>query len=103
MTTFVDLYFGIGLTVDRDEIQAAIEEDLGAQVDVVGAGTGAAGSNLDLGISEDVDLALATLARTLTRLGVPEDALVAISDPAEKVTLAELRQRWPASRDIGRR
>jgi hypothetical protein len=44
MTTFVDLYFPPRLAIDRDEIETAIESDIGAWAAVVGAGTGYSGS-----------------------------------------------------------
>jgi len=56
MTTFVDLYFPPELPVERDEVQAAIEADLGSVVQVVGAGVGEAGSNLDLEIVGQVGI-----------------------------------------------
>ena len=97
--TFVDLYFPPNLHDDRDEIQSAIEADLGPVVDVVGGGLAETGSNLDLEISwaADVGLVLQALVGTLTRLRVPDETIVAISEPAEKVSLAELRRRsWPS-------
>jgi ABC-type molybdate transport system permease subunit len=95
MTTFVDLYFPPNMPVGRDEIQAAIEEELGSVVEVVGAGTGETGSNLDLEVVEPVDMPplLAALAVTFARLGLPGETLVAVSEPPERVTLVELRRR----------
>jgi hypothetical protein len=92
---FVDLYFPPGLDFDRDEIQQAIEAALGADVEVVGAGVGREGSNLDLALSEEVDrtVALQAIERTLTRLGIPDATLIQISDADERITLRQLRSR----------
>jgi hypothetical protein len=96
MTTFVDLYFPPNLPIERDQIQLAIEGDLGTTAEVVGAGSGAAGSNLDLEISETANLRslLTALAVTLTRLGVPDETLIQVSEPPGKIALSELRSRY---------
>jgi hypothetical protein len=95
MTTFVDLYFPPNLPIERDEVETAIEADLGAWVEVVGAGVGASGSNLDLALQPGCDLGvfLPKFVATLTRLGVPAETMVAISEPLERVTLRELSRR----------
>ena len=93
---YLDLYFPPNLPLDREEIQAAIETDVGPVVTVVGAGLNNRGSNLDLEVSwvTEIDLVLRAVATTLAQLRVPDETLVAISDPPEKVELGELRKRY---------
>ena len=80
MPYFIDLYFPPGLEVDRDEI----EEELGELdgIDVVGAGSGEEGSNLDLEISTEVspDDAVRQVTETLERLGVAAGARMKVSN-----------------------
>lgn len=91
MTTFVDLYFPLGLEVDRDEVQEAIERDLGGAVEVVGSGTGTSGSNLDLEVREGTgDQIVTRLAGTLRRLGVSAATKIVVSDPPATVMLADV-------------
>lgn len=92
---FVDLYFPRELQLDRDEIQERLEAVLEGRGEVVGAGTGPAGTNLDLEIADATDgaAALAAIIETLASIGVPSDTVVAVSDPPSRRTLAELTAR----------
>ncbi|XVU21483.1 hypothetical protein ACQPZJ_29945 [Actinoplanes sp. CA-054009] len=66
----IDLYFPPGLPVDRDEIEEELSEVDGFEV--VGAGSGESGSNLDLevAVGKPVDEALRQVREVLGRLGV---------------------------------
>jgi hypothetical protein len=90
MTTFVDLYFPLGLEMDRDEIQDAIEREMDEAVEVVGAGVGTTGSHIDLEVRGSIDQVVNRLAGTLRRLGVPESTRIVVSDPGTTLTLADV-------------
>ncbi|GID64219.1 hypothetical protein Acy02nite_21000 [Actinoplanes cyaneus] len=80
MPYFVDVYFPPGLPVDRDEIEDELSELDGFEV--VGAGTGESGSNLDLEVSSDLaaDDAVRQVTEVLERLGVAAGARINVSD-----------------------
>ncbi|MEU4560506.1 hypothetical protein AB0F72_19180 [Actinoplanes sp. NPDC023936] len=80
MPYFVDVYFPPGLPVDRDEIEDELSELDGFEV--VGAGTGESGSNLDLEVSSDLaaDDAVRQVTEILERLGVAAGARINVSD-----------------------
>lgn len=96
---FVDLYFPPGLLLDRDEIHEAIEASPQGDAEVVGAGTGVSGSNLDLELMPTIDLihALRQLEEVLSRLRVPDGTLIVTSEPVERISLADLRLRLARS------
>jgi len=87
---FIDIYFPPGLTIDRDEIQVELERQLGSRGEVVGAGTGEAGSNLDLEIFDVADrtAVLDLITSALADLGVPPETIIATSDTGEKLALS---------------
>ncbi|MFF0373741.1 hypothetical protein [Actinoplanes missouriensis] len=80
MPYFVDVYFPPGLPVDRDEIEDELSELDGFEV--VGAGTGESGSNLDLEVSSDLASgdAVRQVTEILERLGVAPGARINVSD-----------------------
>lgn len=90
---YIDLYFPLGLLVDRDEIQEALETSLSGVIAVVGAGSGTAGSNLDLEVlpGADRDNTLRMITDVLITLGVPGETVVALSDTGQRKTLVDLR------------
>lgn len=77
---FVDVYFPPGLPIDRDEIEDELSEIAG--LEVVGAGAGETGSNLDLEISSGVsaDDALQQVSEVLERLGVAGGVRISVSE-----------------------
>ncbi|MEU8241050.1 hypothetical protein AB0C07_22630 [Actinoplanes missouriensis] len=80
MPYVVDVYFPPGLPVDRDEIEDELSELDGFEV--VGAGTGESGSNLDLEVSSDLAAgdAVRQVTEILERLGVADRARINVSD-----------------------
>jgi hypothetical protein len=79
MSYFVDVYFPPGLSIDRDEIEEELIELDGFEV--VGAGSGETGSNIDLEVSSEVsaDEAIRQVTDVLERLGVAAGARINMS------------------------
>ncbi|WP_327092547.1 hypothetical protein OIE66_18505 [Nonomuraea sp. NBC_01738] len=74
---FVEIVF-VGLQIDRDEVEEALEIAFGDDGEVTGAGSGMGQCHLDLEIEEraDRDEALRRLERVLAELGASESAQV---------------------------
>ena len=72
------IYFPPGLEIDRDTVEAALEDALGEAGEVTGAGSGVKGANLDLHIDDKapVNKVLAVLREALTLLGVKRAKIV---------------------------
>lgn len=87
---FIDIYFSGRLPLDRDEIEEAFAEV--TEFEIVGAGSGEAGSNLDLEVGSAVDRAdaLRIVAEVLHQLGVAEISHVRISDTGERIAVVDL-------------
>lgn len=75
---FAEIVFSGGLpgALDRDDIEEALTEALGADGEVTGAGVGVQTCNLDVESAGPVDAGtfLRTIAETLVNLGVGEIA-----------------------------
>ncbi|MFD7641812.1 hypothetical protein ACFV4P_14280 [Kitasatospora sp. NPDC059795] len=78
---FVEIVF-VGLPIDRDEVEEALEAAFGSDGEITGAGGGMGRCHLDLEIEEslDPDTALARLRGVLIGLGVEEHATLNVSD-----------------------
>ncbi|WP_037608725.1 hypothetical protein [Streptacidiphilus rugosus] len=77
---FVEIVF-VGLPIDRDEVEEALDVAFELDGEVTGAGSGMGQCHLDLEIAEDSDPA-ATLERlraVLSELGVADCATVNVS------------------------
>ncbi|MEV0807807.1 hypothetical protein [Micromonospora sp. NPDC050200] len=87
---FIDVYLPPGLPVDRDEIEEEFEELDGFEV--VGAGVGEEGANIDLEIDPSVprEAALREVVRILDNLGVADRTRLRLSDTGESVNAADL-------------
>ncbi len=87
---YVDVYFSGPLPVDRDEVEDAFADVEG--FDVVGAGTGDTGANIDLEVDENVSRedALRTVARVLEDLDLIELSSLRVSDTGERIAAVEL-------------
>jgi hypothetical protein len=89
---FVEIHFPHSLEVDRDEIEDDLEDALGDDGEVVGAGTGEAGSNLDVEVGPTVgrDDALRVIARVVHGLAPDSGARMRPDDTREWVLVADL-------------
>ena len=85
---FVDIYFSALETVARADVEALLEDRLPVGCEIVGAGVGDTGSNIDLEIPDRA--AVAAIVDVLRLLGVRGDTLLAFSDTGAKVRLEEL-------------
>jgi hypothetical protein len=102
---FIDIYFPAELPVDRDVIQEELEKKLGGRGEVVGAGAGESGSNLDLELFDPVDRGsmIDAIVSTLDRLGVPDETILAMSDTGERRSIREFRKATLThDSDVGR-
>jgi hypothetical protein len=85
---FVDIYFSSLETVPRADVEALLEDRLPLGCEIVGAGVGVTGSNIDLEITDRT--AVAAILDALRSLDVRADTMLAFSDTGAKVTLEEL-------------
>ncbi|MCX4743947.1 hypothetical protein OG455_08080 [Kitasatospora sp. NBC_01287] len=78
---FVEIVF-VGLPIDRDEVEEAVEAEFGLHGEVTGAGSGMGRCHLDLEIAEGLqrDEALTRLRGVLAELGVAEFAELNVGD-----------------------
>ncbi|MGQ4485041.1 hypothetical protein LRE75_08540 [Streptomyces sp. 372A] len=78
---FVEIVF-VGLPIDRDEVEEAMEAVFELDGEVTGAGSGMGRCHLDLEIAEDSDpaAALDRLRAVLSELGVSEYATLNVSE-----------------------
>ena len=78
---FVEIVF-IGLPVDRDEVEEALEAAFGLDGEITGAGSGMGRCHLDLEVKANLGSgpALDRLHVVLAELGIEEYATVNISD-----------------------
>jgi hypothetical protein len=82
---FLDVYFHSPLNIDRDDIEEALEEYLGDRGEIVGAGSGASGSNIDVEIEGDAIPHLEPIKRILRKLKVPADSQIVIEGKKYRV------------------
>lgn len=87
---FIDVYFRGPLPVDRDEIEEILAEL--PDFEVVGAGAGDTGANIDLEVVSGIDSrsAMRIIADVLDRLGAASNAFLRASDTGEHVAVDEL-------------
>ncbi|GGM10344.1 hypothetical protein [Micromonospora yangpuensis] len=87
---FIEINFTSGLPVDRDDIEDALQE-LDA-FEVVGAGVGELGTNLDVEVVLPIsrDEALKLVAELLHRFGVATMACLQVSDPRTRIEVVDL-------------
>lgn len=78
---FVEIVF-VGLPIDRDEVEEALEAAFGVDGEVTGAGSGMGRCHLDLEIAAGLDKtsALERLQSVLSELGITECATLKVSD-----------------------
>ncbi|MFC5645213.1 hypothetical protein [Kitasatospora cinereorecta] len=78
---FVEIVF-VGLPIDRDEVEEALEAAFGSEGEITGAGSGMGQCHLDLEIAPgmDPDAALERLRAVLAGLGVEEHATLTVGD-----------------------
>lgn len=72
------LYFPPDLEVDRDDIEAGLEEAFGEAGEVTGAGSGVKGSNLDLRVHDRVGIEKTweIIVGVLSKLEIPSANVV---------------------------
>ncbi|MET7566855.1 hypothetical protein ABZS95_43790 [Streptomyces sp. NPDC005479] len=78
---FVEIVF-VGLPIDRDEVEEALETAFALDGEVTGAGSGMGRCHLDLEIAEDSDpaAALERLRAVLSELGVADCATLNVNE-----------------------
>ncbi|MCP2339052.1 hypothetical protein [Actinomadura rupiterrae] len=78
---FVEIVF-VGLPIDRDEVEEALEVEFGLDGEVTGAGSGMGRCHLDLEIADgsDASAALERLSAVLSELGVADCASLNVSE-----------------------
>ncbi|WP_037600703.1 hypothetical protein [Streptacidiphilus rugosus] len=78
---FVEIVF-VGLPIDRDEVEEALEAEFELDGEVTGAGSGMGRCHLDLEITDDSDAtaALERLRVVLSGLGVADCATLNVSE-----------------------
>ncbi|MFC8229286.1 hypothetical protein [Streptomyces sp. NPDC057287] len=78
---FVEIVF-VGLPIDRDEVEEALEAAFELDGEVTGAGSGMGRCHLDLEVAESLDAAVALerLKRVLSELGVAGCATTNVSE-----------------------
>jgi hypothetical protein len=78
---FVEIVL-VGLSIDRDEVEEALEAAFELDGAVTGAGSGMGRCHLDLAIAEDSDpaVALERLRAVLSELGVADCATLNVSE-----------------------
>ncbi len=78
---FVEIVF-VGLSIDRDEVEEALEAAFELDGEVTGAGSGMGRCHLDLEIAEgsDTTAALERLRAVLSELGVADCATLNVSE-----------------------
>jgi hypothetical protein len=81
IVVFVEIVF-VGLPVDRDEVEEALEAAFEFDGEVTGAGGGMGRCHLDLEVAESLDAAVALerLRGVLSELGVAGCATLNVSD-----------------------
>ena len=84
---FLDIYFRPEERVARDDVEAALEERLPPGCEVVGAGVGQTGSNIDLELPDRQPVAV--VVEVLRSIGVRPDTILAFSDTRETIELGE--------------
>lgn len=73
------VYFGVGLDVPRDEIEEAIDEVLASRGEVTGGGSGNSGTNIDIEIFDNNDIAaVQDVKNALRNLDLPSDTTIVI-------------------------
>jgi hypothetical protein len=87
---YIDVYFTGALPLDRDDVEdefASLDE-----FEVVGAGGGDSGSNIDLEVDSSVsrDDALNLIAQVLQRLNIAAISHLKISDTGERIEVVDL-------------
>lgn len=89
---FVEIHLPGPLDVDRDEIEDALEEALGADGEVVGAGAGERGSNLDVEVQPVAgrDDVLRLIAGVVEQLAPGSGARMRPDDTGEWVSVDDL-------------
>jgi hypothetical protein len=87
---YIDVYFAGQLPVDRDDVEDALASLDGFEV--VGAGGGEAGSNIDLEVDDTVDRdsALRAIGQLLRELEIADMSHVRVSDTGERLAGADL-------------
>lgn len=77
---FVEIVF-VGLPIDRDEVEEALEAAFELDGEVTGAGSGMGHCHLDLEVAESLEAAVALerLQRVLSKLGVAGCATMNVS------------------------
>ncbi|MFC1402214.1 hypothetical protein [Streptacidiphilus cavernicola] len=78
---FVEIVF-VELSIDRDEVEEALEAEFALDGEVTGAGSGMGRCHLDLEIAEgsDASAALERLRAVLSELGVADCATLNVSE-----------------------
>ncbi|MGB0679942.1 MAG: hypothetical protein ACPGUV_09810 [Polyangiales bacterium] len=83
----VSIYFHSRLPVARGGIEDDLEEALAGYAEVVGGGSGVAGSHIDLEFEEtDPQAHLATIRRVLLEVGVGRDTVIQIGPHSHPLT-----------------
>lgn len=87
---FIDVYFTERLPVDMDDVEDAFAEL--DDFEVVGAGGGDLGSNIDLEVTSSIprDDALRKVAQVLSELDLADIAYVRPSDTRQPINVADL-------------
>ncbi|MEV0733225.1 hypothetical protein [Polymorphospora sp. NPDC050346] len=87
---YIDIYFTDELPCDRDDIEDALDELDGFEV--VGAGKGVLGSNLDVEVAESIPRARAVSMVTgvLRRFDAHHAAYLRLSDTGERVNAVDV-------------
>ncbi|MEU1176629.1 hypothetical protein ABZ464_03090 [Streptomyces sp. NPDC005820] len=88
---FVEIWLDGPIPVDRDDVEDALNEKLSGIGEVVGAGTGESGSNLDVEVEEDVSkkVVLDRIFSVLSELGIGDSARVRPGDGDVWIRLSE--------------
>jgi hypothetical protein len=87
---YIDVYLAGGISVDRDEVEEELAQLEGFEI--VGAGVGQDGTNVDLEVLPSIprDEALRQVAGVLSRLGVTSGAHLRPSDTGESIDPSDL-------------
>ncbi|MGW0575452.1 hypothetical protein ACWD25_05655 [Streptomyces sp. NPDC002920] len=88
---FVEIWLDGPIPVDRDDVEDALNEALAGMGEVVGAGTGESGSNLDVEVEDDMakEDVLRRIFAVLSELGVGDSARVRPGDGDVWIRLSE--------------
>jgi hypothetical protein len=86
---YIDIYFAGEFPVDRDDIEDALNELDGFEV--VGAGAGVSGSNLDVEIDDSIPRAEAieTVVTVLRQYRSDRGTYLRLSDTGERINAAQ--------------